>query len=139
MDQNHGVPQGCVLSLSLCLIMINDVFNDIHKIYLKLKYSLYADDLAVWFSHPCVDRANQFIQLALNYTQEWCLRWGMQISPAKSASVIFSKQRRHLEPTTPFTFNGEIIPLVKSFKFLGVTLDRSLTFIDHFQDIKQRC
>lgn len=139
MVQDHGVPQGCVLSPTLFLIMINDVFNDIHKISLQFKHSLYADDLAVWFSHPCVDRANQFIQLALNHTHKWCLKWGLQISSAKSAYVIFAKNRKHLEPVTPLKLNGENIPLVKSHKFLGVTLDRALTLIDHVKDIKQRC
>ena len=99
---------------------------------------MYADDLAVWFSHPNVDQANRLIQLALNKIQDWCYRWGVQISPAKSATLVFS-HRLTVQPATPLNLKGEIIPLVDHFKYLGLTLDRRLTFNVHVADIKQRC
>jgi ribonuclease HI len=137
--QQHGVPQGCVLSPTLFLIVINDVFNDIYSISQQFKFSIYADDLAVWFTHPSIDRANHFIQLALNHINDWCCRWGLQISPAKSASMAFSNQFKHLEPVTPLNLDGQNIPFVTTFKYLGITLDRRLTFTAHIADIKQRC
>lgn len=139
VEQQHGVPQGSVISPTLFLIAIDDVFNNIHNISNQFKYSIYADDIAVWFSHWSVDRANCFIQLALNHINDRCLKSGLQISPAKSASLIFSKQRSHLHPLTPLTLNGEPIPVVETFKYLGLTLDRRLTFTPHFNDLIQRC
>ena len=90
--QENGVPQGSPLSPTLFLILINDVFSDMPSISSQIKYSLYADDLAVWFSHACVDTANFYIQQALNSFQKWCCRWGVQISPAKSATLVFSQR-----------------------------------------------
>ena len=136
---DHGVPQGSPLSPTLFLILINDVFENIHTISSSIQFSMYADDLAVWISHPSVDRANHLIQLALNSIQEWCNRWGVFISPAKSATLIFSHERLHVSPHTPLHLNGEIIPQVRSFKYLGLTLDRRLTFNAHIDDLKKRC
>ena len=98
---NHGIPQGSPLSPTLFLILINDVFDKLHTISTDIQFSMYADDLAVWISHPSVDRANHFIQLALNSIQEWCRRWGVFISPAKSATLIFSHERLHISPQPP--------------------------------------
>ena len=138
LAQEQGIPQGSPLSPTLFLILINDIFNDLTDISLHFQYSMYADDLAVWFSHPNVDQANRLIQLALNKIQDWCYRWGVQISPAKSATLVFS-HRLTVQPATPLNLNGEIIPLVDHFKYLGLTLDRRLTFNVHVADIKQRC
>ena len=129
----------CVISPTLFLIMINAVLDYIHEISPHMKCSLYADDIAVWFSHPSVDRANQFIQLALDHIYLWCSRWGLKVSPAKSATLIFSNQLAHLHPLNPLKINGENIPIVNTFKYLGVTLDRRLTFTPHIADLKQRC
>ena len=137
--QEHGVPQGCVLSPTLFLIMINDIVTNIKDVSPHIQYSLYADDIAVWFTHPNIDLANQYIQHSLNNISEWCSRWGLEISPAKSATLIFSNQRVHLHPVNPLNINGQNIPIVNTFKYLGLTLDRSLTFTAHIADIKQRC
>ena len=138
-ELHHGVPQGSPLSPTLFLIMINDVFEELPSISSKLNFSLYADDLAIWFSHQHVDIANNKIQHALDSIQAWCLRWGLQISAKKSASLIFSQKRCHISPRLPLTVNGQTIPQVKTFKYLGLTLDRRLTFTAHVADLKQRC
>ena len=138
-EQDHGVPQGSVISPTLFTIMINDIFNDIELINQQLKFSMYADDLVVWYTHSSVDQANQIIQLVLNKIQLWCDQWGLEISPKKSAVLIFSKRIRHVKPYIPLKLNDQIIPIVKTFKYLGITLDPGLNFTSHFKDIVQRC
>ena len=99
---------------------------------------MYADDLAVWFTDANTDRANRVIQLALDHVQSWCARWGLEISTTKSATVIFSRQRKHVTPASPLNIGGDRIPLVPSFKYLGITLDRRLSFSEHILDLRQR-
>ena len=137
--QDHGLPQGSVLSPTLFLIMINDMFEDISKISPHIKYSLFADDIAIWFTHPCVDRAHTFIQLALTHVQAWCNAWGLQISPSKSAGLVFTNQPVFLTPRLPLMINNETIKYVKQYKYLGITLNQNLSFTAHFDDLRQRC
>ena len=137
VEQQQGLPQGAVLSPTLFLIMINDIFDGRYNISQQLQFSMYADDLAIWFTDANAERANNIVQLALNHVQKWCDRWGLDISPLKSATVIFSKKRRNVA-TAPLRVNGSNIPLLPSFKYLGITLDNRLTFNEHILDLRQR-
>ena len=137
--QEHGVPQGSPLSPTLFIILINDIFNELHNVSSQLKYSMYADDLAVWITHSSVDTATDILQVALNHIDHWCCQWGVQISPAKSEYIVFSHKHNHIEPLQPLNVNGQIIPLVHTIKYLGITLDRRLTYNHHVADLQQRC
>ena len=104
----------------------------------QIKYSLYADDLAVWFSHACVDTANLYIQQALNSIQKWCCRWGVQISLQIRHVSFFTKAPAQYS-SHPSKLKWKNIPQVNNFKYPGLTLDRRLTFNAHIGDLKQRC
>ena len=138
-NQDHGVPQGSVISPTLFIIMINDIFNDIHHINQQIKLSMYADDLVVWYTHPSVDQANRILQLVVNKIELWCDQWGLEVSPKKSAALIFSKKPKYVKPYIPLQLKDQIIPVVKTYKYLGITLDSGLNFSPHFKDIVQRC
>ena len=139
IKQEHGLPQGSPLSPTLFLILINDIFDGIFDISNNFGCSMYADDLAVWFTHPSVDIANRYIQRALNEIQNWCDKWGIEIAPNKSATLIFSNNLVNVTPYTPLRLNNNVIPVVNSFKYLGIVLDRRLTFSAHIDHIKQKC
>ena len=138
-DQNHGVPQGSVISPTLFLIMINDVFDDLPQNNPYLKFSLYADDLAIYSKHPEPEGATRLLQGALDRVAHWCDTWGLKIAPAKSATMLICKQNSRRISDLPLVLGGETIKPVSSFKYLGVTLDSGLSFTPHFIDLKQRC
>ena len=119
--------------------MINDIFERIHEDAFQLRYSLYADDVAVWSTNETVDGAQRQLQRALDRCQSWSEKWGLQICPEKSASIIFSRKPRTPNPSAPLTLSGADIPIVNSFKYLGMTLDSKLLFGDHISDIRNRC
>ena len=138
-DIDHGVPQGSVISPTLFLIMINDVFDDLPQEASNLKFSLYADDLAVYSNHPEPEGAIQLLQGALDKIAHWCDTWGLKIAPSKSAAMLICKQFSRRSSDIPLVLGEEAIPVVNSFKYLGITLDSGLTFSHHFKDLKQRC
>ena len=128
-----GVPQGSVISPILFTIMINDMFSDSNN---STSYSLYADDVAIWYSDSDLDKCFSTIQTSLDNIQKWALEWGFTFSATKSKSMFFTRKRL---PNKTLTINSQPIELVPSFKFLGLHFDRNLTWKNHILYTKDRC
>ena len=137
LKQEHGLPQGSVISPTLFLIMINDLFSHGPNAT-QIKHSLYADDVAFWCTHNNLNEGIKQAQNALNQIQQWCRTWGLTISTSKSVAVIFAKKTPNINHPN-LMLNNEPLKYVPHFKYLGVTLDTHLNFNKHFEDIKQRC
>ena len=131
-----GLPQGSVLSPTLFLIMINDLFQHSSSL---IKHSIYADDVAVWTTNRDINLAYTHMQNALDDISTWCEQWGLEISHTKTMAVIFAKPRSLYVTPPKLTYNNKNIEYAKHFKYLGITLDSRLTFNAHFEHIKQRC
>ncbi|RNA28071.1 RNA-directed DNA polymerase from mobile element [Brachionus plicatilis] len=61
----------------------------------------------------------------------------MKISVEKSSCIIFSKSSTL--PKLKLKFFNKNLPNSKSIKFLGVTFDERLNFINQVSEIKQKC
>ena len=137
--QEQGLPQGSVLSPTLFLIMINDMLEKVHEDSFKLRYSFYADDVTIWSSNSNINKGFAQIQKALNRCLAWCTKWGLQISPTKSKTMVFSRKYRVPDPVKLLSINGLNVPIVPTHKYLGMTLDSKLSFGSHIDDIRNRC
>lgn len=84
-----GVPQGSVISPTLFTVMINDLF---HGCSPKVKYSLFADDGAMWTTAEHLNEGIAVMQEAVNAVSQWSQRWGLQLAAAKTKVVIFTKR-----------------------------------------------
>jgi ribonuclease HI len=131
---HSGVPQGSVLSPTLFNIMINDIFDGCNPM---VQTSLYADDGALWLSHDNVAEGLEIVQGALDQVHRWSQMWGLQISATKSKAIIFTNRRP--ANINKLTFDGSDIEFCKNIKFLGLTLDRLLTWQPHIKNLKERC
>jgi len=65
----------------------------------------------------------------LDEIQKWGEKWKIALNPQKSTAVLFSNRR----PKTPenLKLNGNSIPWSPNIKYLGVILDRKLTWNPH--------
>ena len=133
--QENGVPQGSVLSPILFCIMINDILSTT-PIPRNLKYSLYADDCALWHSSPNAQFSAGRIQDALDSVQHWASLWGFKFSVAKCIGVVFT--RRNV-PNLQLTLQGQPIPFQNSVKFLGLHFDSRLNWKTHINELLIRC
>ena len=134
-SQDQGLPQGSVLSPTLFLIMINDMCKVAKQ---SVNYSLFADDVAIWTTKQDHLKAEESIQAGLNSIASFCTEWGFTLSTEKSATIAFTRSPAATINTRLF-LNGQMIEEVKDFKFLGVHLDRNLTFAKHLKNIKNKC
>ncbi|XP_043203695.1 uncharacterized protein LOC122371432 [Amphibalanus amphitrite] len=134
-ELENGLPQGSCLSPTLFNIMIDDLFDGIPS---DISFSLFADDSAIWCTSRDPDIGVQRLQGALNVIERWSRTNGLEFSAPKSAFMIFTKNNR-LELTHHPQLNDVPIPLVSSFKFLGVILDRRLSMTHHIRHIQIKC
>ena len=131
------MPQGAVLSTTLYKFFTDDCPATANT------NAAYADDVTVSESLP--DKTPDASQLAdlLNGSfppiVEWAERNHLQISSAKSSVTLFTPWTKQFQAHPQVNLHNTTLPLVKTPKILGVTLDPSLTFTPHVKDIALRC
>lgn len=118
-----GVPQGSVLGPVLYLLFTADLpVNDLSTV------ATYADDTAILSSHEDPSVASQLLQTDLANIEKWLKLWRIKVNETKSAHVTFTLRR---QTCPPVTMNGNQIPQYNDTKYLGIHLDRKLTWQKH--------
>ena len=124
----RGVPQGSVLGPVLFNLFINDLSSIFPS---NVRFSLYADDLAIWASSPDIHQATATVQDALNRLESWSLQWQLPLNPAKCEVSFFSIDNHQASFQPNLSLLGNPLTFNPSPTFLGVTLDRTLSFFPH--------
>lgn len=119
-----GVPQGSVLGPVLYLFYTYDLPTDTNNIMI----STFADDTAIIASHSNPDTASRILQDHLDKVKIWVQKWRIKVNESKCAHITFTL-RRHTCP--PVKFNDVNLPQQEEVKYLGLTLDRRLTWKSH--------
>ena len=133
--QEQGVPQGCVLSVTLFALAINDVTSVIPP---DIKYSLYVDDLAIFLSSPNIRSIERRLQYTINRIHSWSQNNGFQLSIEKTTAVHFHRKRGL--PTEPsLLLNNHQISFNDHHKFLGLIFDQRLRWSVHIDCLKVKC
>ena len=130
-----GIPQGSVVSPTLFNIFINDLL--LKENIPTLDYSKFADDLAFWVNDPHPRKSLEKAQKVLQAIEEWSKKWNLSFSPNKSKAMIITSKRNL--PNTKLKLNNVSIEFVQNYKFLGMTIDRGVTWGPHIEQMKQRC
>ncbi|TLO84139.1 hypothetical protein FEG28_18965, partial [Acinetobacter baumannii] len=136
-----GVPQGSVLSPLLFSLFVNDIPRSP-----PTHLALFADDTTVYYSSRNKSLIAKKLQSAALALGQWFRKWRIDINPAKSTAVLFQRgsstrissriRRRNLTP--PITLFRQPIPWARKVKYLGVTLDASMTFRPHIKSVRDR-
>lgn len=121
MDMRRGVPQGSVLGP----LLWNIVYDAVLRLQLPEGVDLiaFADDLAIICRHTSLPRLKTILEDAMATIVEWLESVGLQLAPHKTAAVRLSTKRSQWEPDTAITALGHQIPVGKTLKYLGVTLE----------------
>ena len=134
-DQEMGVPQGAILSVTLFSIKINSlakVLND------HIDGSLFVDDFSISCRSCNMANVERQLQLCLNKITKWALENGFRFSKSKTNAIHFCNKRKlHNDPE--LLLGKQTIKVVKEAKFLGIIFDSKLKFISHIKSLKTRC
>ncbi|UYV71021.1 hypothetical protein LAZ67_8001448 [Cordylochernes scorpioides] len=124
----QGLPQGSILSPLLFSIYLNDMDSRITK---YCDFALYADDIIIWSSKRDLKEANKNVNKALKELQSFAEKMKLIINPNKSEVGVFTINN-HLKKWTPnIKYDNNQINFSRTPKYLGVTLDPSLTYGTH--------
>ena len=136
-DQEMGVPQGAILSVTLFILKINSIIKCLPA---GVKGSLYVDDFCICFRSKSLIAIERQIQRCLNGIQKWADENGFQFSQSKTVCMHFSQLRSaNADPDPDLKMYDVSIPVVNEFKFLGLIFDKKLTFKQHIRYLKDIC
>ena len=74
----------------------------------------------------------------LNDLQRWLSDWRIAINVSKSTAIIFARAGRRFIKPRPVTLFGDPIEWVDTTRYLGVTLDRRLTWSPLIDQVRKR-
>lgn len=122
---NAGVPQGGILSPILFNIFVSD-----QPTLADTLVADYADDKAIISMHENPDLASASLQLHLDLMTDWYKKWRVKINSTKSVHITFTLKLGHC----PNVFiNNTPIPTSDTVKYLGLHLDKRLTWNKHLK------
>ena len=131
----RGSPQGGVLSP----IIWNMVMNTLLKQFSSgpVKAIGYADDVMLVSSGPDAIISGQHIQGALDKVLEWGERRGLTFNPKKTQAVLFTLRKGVQTPILGMGMSG--IKFDSTLKYLGVTIQKSLSWDAHISERTGKC
>ncbi|XP_041484375.1 uncharacterized protein LOC121430987 [Lytechinus variegatus] len=128
-DIDEGLPQGSSLSPVLFNLMLSDIPMDE-----SVSISIYADDCVIWKSGKNIDFLKRKVQTYVNILNEWFNRWGFTLPKEKSVTLLFSNTNKCVQ----IDLDEVPLPQKDEHSFLGVLLDRKLTWRPHINMIVTR-
>ena len=122
--------QGSVLGPTLYLLYTADIpQND------QIIISTFADDTALLSSHSNPATASRVLNNHMRVIESWLNKWRIKVNEQKSRHVTFTLRTGNC---TPVALNNILIPQYDNVKYLGIHIDRRLTWKGHIEAKKKQ-
>ena len=120
-----GVPQGSVLGPLLYVLFTSDIPTSN-----QLVTSTFADDTAILSRHKNVAVATTQLESHLLLVNNWLSQWRIKVNEQKCRHVTFTLNR---SPPPAVSLNNIRIPQADNVTYLGIHLDKRLTWRKHIE------
>ena len=129
--QKNGLPQGSVLAPLLFNIYTNDQPSSPDT-----RRFIYADDLCIATQATSFAVIEQRLTSALETIGTYYERWSLNANPSKTQVCAFHLRNREASRELKVTWYGKELEYHRNPVYLGVTLDRALTFSAHINKLR---
>ena len=129
-----GVPQGSVLGPLFFLVYI----NDIARASSVLRDILFADDSNQFISDPTRAGLYKKANLELAKVASWVAHNKLTLNYDKTEFIEFSRNKPLPNDNLTLRINGRPIKKVDECKFLGIYIDRNISWRSHINKIISR-
>ena len=127
-NQKNGLPQGSVLTPTLVNIYTNDQPEFDH-----IRRFIYADDLCLARQSTPFTTIKMRLKETLEGLTNYYANNGLNANPGRTQVCAFHLNNHTVDKQLNITWNGQVLENDRLPKYLGVTLDQSLSFAMHAQ------
>jgi len=103
-----------------------------------VELALYANDTAVIAKSRQPALLVKYLEAYLSNLERWLSEWRISISVSKSSAMLFAKAGRRIPKPRAVQLCGEPIEWVDDTRYLGVTLDKRLTWSKHIAQVRKK-
>ncbi|KAL4083147.1 hypothetical protein QTP88_028477 [Uroleucon formosanum] len=125
---NNGLAQGSVLAPLLFNVYIADL-----PLTHSIKFA-YADDLAIVTQHKDLNETERILTDDLITLGNYFHAWRLKPNTSKTEASCFHLNNKLASAQLDITFNGDALNHNCHPKYLGITLDRTLSFKTHLEN-----
>ena len=131
----HGVPQGSILGPLLFILYL----NDLPRVVKHCKISLYADDTCVYVASKDPAELEAMLNKDLESMSKWYSHNELLLNAKKCKLILFGTKKNLLKfQQVKIHIDGCKLDVVDEFKYLGVILDKNLSWKPQIENVKSK-
>jgi hypothetical protein len=128
-----GLPQGAVLSPTLYNVFTADIPKSEN-----CEIALFADDTSFFISSPYANVIRRNLITYSNSLEKYFKKWKVSLNMDKTQAIFFTKRRKLELPGRTIKIFNKNISWQNSAKYLGLILDKKLTFKNHIEAVIEK-
>lgn len=131
-QQTKGAVQGSILGPLLWNIIINTIL--LQSFPVGVEVVAFADDIAILVSLKSIPQLERSCQETIKAISEWCEHQHLALSAEKTVFIPFTNSLKDIS----LTINNAIITPSQSTKYLGIVVDKYLSFKEHVNQLCEK-